>query len=495
MTQQAHLFQLELLPNTMQLAAQAGITSFLDLLRRAGFFENAAKMVRTRKQGWPDVVQCVGLVVLLLADGEHVDDIARLQRDEALCKLFHRYFKRILRGDDKRAYVRARKHGALPSPSSLRRFLESFHDEAQEALRAESGVKAFIPEESPALRALTELNATLVQYTARCRVRQSLTLDMDATLAESHKRSALFCYKHFPGYQPLNVFVAEYAQMLYSSFRDGNVPAGFRQLEVLERSLELLPPGVREVYLRTDTQGYEWELLRYCAEGKNKRFGVIHFASGADVTQELKQAASKAENWAPLYVTKDGDRIRTNQEWAEIAFAPNALAQGRSGTRYRFIAIRERLQAELPGMPQAELPFPSFECGTARYKLHALVSNRFDLSGDELIQWHRERCGASEHAHGEIKHALAGGSLPSGKFGANAAWWQFNIMTYNLHRMMSLVVLGEGKARRSIKTVRRTIINIAAWVQERARSLTLRVHQEGLELLRELRRRIEELPT
>jgi hypothetical protein len=494
MPQSQRLYQLELLSDTVQLVSHAGIAPFLDLLVRCGFFQNAAQMVRTRKQGWPDVVQCVGLIVLLLADGEHVDDLTRLRRDSALCKLIHRYFARLLCGDEKRAYLRARRCGALPSPSSLRRFLESFHDEKQEELRAESTVKAFIPEENGALRLLAELNASLLCYTLRCLALESLTLDMDATLAESHKSTALFCYKHFPGYQPLNVFVAELAQMLYSSFRDGNVPAGFRQLEVFQRALELLPDSVRELFLRTDTQGYEWELLRYCAEGKSERFGVIRFAIGVDVTPEFKLAAKQAQCWAPLYVTRDGERIRTDQEWAEVAFAPNALAQGRSGTRYRFIAIRERLQPELPGMPQAELPFPSFESGTSRYKLHGLVSNRFELSGDELIQWHRERCGASEHAHAEIKHALAGGSLPSGKFGANAAWWQFNVMTYNLHRMMSLVVLGEGRARRSIKTIRRTIINIAAWLQEKARSLILRVPQDRLELLRHLQRQIEALP-
>jgi len=33
------------------------------------------------------------------------------------------------------------------------------------------------------------------------------------------------------------------------------------------------------------------------------------------------------------------------------------------------------------------------------------------------------RCGKSEEAHATMKADLAGGRLPSGKFGANAAWW------------------------------------------------------------------------
>jgi hypothetical protein len=32
------------------------------------------------------------------------------------------------------------------------------------------------------------------------------TLDMDATLIETHKRTAPHCYKHFKSYQPLNTW-------------------------------------------------------------------------------------------------------------------------------------------------------------------------------------------------------------------------------------------------------------------------------------------------
>jgi hypothetical protein len=57
-----------------------------------------------------------------------------------------------------------------------------------------------------------------------------------------------------------------------------------------------------------------------------------------------------------------------------------------------------------------------------RYKLFGLVTNR-DLPGEEIIQWPRQRCGKSEEAHSVMKEDLAGGELPSGDFGENAAWW------------------------------------------------------------------------
>src|SRR5882724_3579126 len=39
------------------------------------------------------------------------------------------------------------------------------------------------------------------------------------------------------------------------------------------------------------------------------------------------------------------------------------------------------------------------------------------------IAWQHERCGKSEEAHKVMKEDLAGGQLPSGDFGENAAWW------------------------------------------------------------------------
>jgi hypothetical protein len=56
-------------------------------------------------------------------------------------------------------------------------------------------------------------------------------------------------------------------------------------------------------------------------------------------------------------------------------------------------------------------PFPTLSMGEKKYKLFGIVTNR-EIEGEELIHWHRKRCGKSEEAHGVMKHALAGGKLP-----------------------------------------------------------------------------------
>jgi hypothetical protein len=57
--------------------------------------------------------------------------------------------------------------------------------------------------------------------------------------------------------------------IVHTEFRDGNVPAGYEQLRVLREDLACLPEGVEDVYLRSDTAGYQHELLRYCEKGDN----------------------------------------------------------------------------------------------------------------------------------------------------------------------------------------------------------------------------------
>jgi hypothetical protein len=84
--------------------------------------------------------------------------------------------------------------------------------------------------------------------------------------------------------------------------------------------LSCLPAGVKKVSLRSDTAGYQEDLLLYCGEGKDPRFGIIDFAIGADVTQPFRAAvlATPEREWKPLIRMVDGKPQVTDQEWAEV---------------------------------------------------------------------------------------------------------------------------------------------------------------------------------
>jgi len=264
-----------------------------------------------------------------------------------------------------------------------------------------------------------------------------------------------------------------------SEFCDGNVPAGYEQLRVLKDSLNYLPEGIKEVYLRSDTAGYQWEVMKYCAEGKNERFGVIEFTISADVSPQFREAVKEVtgSDWkALLRQVKDDKWEETGQEWAEVCYVPSAVCVSKKGPSYRYIAIREAVrQLDLPGMEQLKLPFYDVDFpGKGKYKISAIVTNR-TTEGQELIWWHRKRCGKSEEVHSVMKEDLAGGKLPSGYFGVNAAWWTIMILALNLNSAIKRLVLGENWINKRLKAIRFSIINLPGRIIKRSRELIIRL--------------------
>ena len=150
---------------------------------------------------------------------------------------------------------------------------------------------------------------------------------MDATITATNKEKALYSYKGEKGYQPINTYWYEQGVMLHTEFRDGNVPAGYEQLRVFKEALENLPEGVKKVRLRSDTAGYQHDLLKYCNSGENKSFGKIEFAIGCDVTKEFRKAVMNLgeQDWKPLYRDEEGEKEESGRQWAEVCFVPNKI--------------------------------------------------------------------------------------------------------------------------------------------------------------------------
>ena len=132
-------------------------------------------------------------------------------------------------------------------------------------------------------------------------------------------------------------------------------------------------------------------------------------------------------------------------------------------------------------------------------KMYALVTNRRDR-GDEIIAWHRLRCGRSEQVHSVMKSDLAGGQMPSGRFGANAAWWAIVQLALNLNEMLKRLAMDESWWPRRFKAIRLHVIGVAGRVVEHARTVVVRLsaNHPSAGLLASIRARIlalEPLPT
>jgi hypothetical protein len=254
----------------------------------------------------------------MVIGGEAVDDMNLIREDSVLAEVL----------------------GGIPGKTSIHNYIGTFVDEKEEEKRGQG--KAFVPEPNEYLKGFDKVTGHLLEHAPHVRGISTVTLDQDATLIPTEVEGALFNYLSTRSFSSLNTFCSEYDMVIKSEYRDGNVPAGFRQLENLRESLELLPEDVKQVRIRSDSAGYQIELLKYCAEGVNERFGVIEFAIGSPVTAELKAAAQ-------VVPEIEWQRIPgTTQECAEVVFVPNRLCTSKKDPDYRFIVTREAIRSTDP---------------------------------------------------------------------------------------------------------------------------------------------------
>lgn len=446
------------------LTATAGMGVYFDLfkiLRIVSQLNHRLGQCRG-KQGYRDSDVVLAIILINLVGGDCVEDVDRLEADEGLRRLFAklvglkwRSAKRFRRGTGR----------VFPSQSVIFRYLERFDDGTQ----GEQG-HAVKPSSIGMHARFLGFNQWLVEVMnqkARCRI---ATLDQDATLIETHKSQALFSYKKRKAYQPLNVYWHELSMMLHTEFRPGNISANFDLLTNMKEALAALPPEVVGAQYRADGAGYNHDLLKYLDAEKGeegdevkKRFGRIRFCVSAPITEDFRAAvlADQDVEWRPLDFKKDGSPDPRGREWAEVCYVPSELAKSKKGREYRYLVTRQVIEEQvLPGMGQVrEFPFPSMVINREHYKIYSVVTNsRGD--GGELIRWHDKRCGRSEEVHSILKSDLAGGQMPSGKFGANAAWWWCSILTYNLHAILTQVAMDKIWHHKRMKAVRFHLINL-----------------------------------
>ena len=310
-----------------------------------------------------------------------------------------------------------------PAVETARQYLDRFHDEKLLAGRPEQG--AFVPMEPSGLAGLGVVNGQVIRnYVGVMAPGREVTLDVDAHLVPTTKQEALVCYEGYPAYQPLLVGWAETGLVLAEEFRDGNVPAGHGISELVDRAYEALPAAEWQVRVRSDSAAYQWDVLDHW----NDR--VWQFAVSADMSQQLRGEIGRlsAQDWHYWAREADG-KVR---EWAEVAYVPSRKVESKAAAVYRYVAVRVRPAQGL-----------LIDDGTDREDVRhfAVVTNRWDLGGEELLRWHRGKAGTIEQVHRVIKDELGGGVYPSGKFGANAAWLRLQVLTANLLELLKAATL------------------------------------------------------
>jgi hypothetical protein len=399
--------------------------------------------IKQRQRGYSESEYVQSVIALIAAGGDCLEDIERLRSDKGLKLLV----------------------GELPSAEAVRFFLYGFHDDKLLEERPEQG--AFIAPETAPLAGLWEVQREVVLKASRKEEPKQATIDQDATVVESHKEQSRMTYLGERGYQPVINYWMEQDLILADEFRDGNVPAGMDCLSSFMRTIRALPTSIETLYFRSDSAAYQHKLLDTMRDGVdlNGKRVPVYFAISADVSEALRgRISSLSESaWKPLRRVTEKGLIEGRKEWAEVEFIPTASSVKKDIKPDRYLAIRVRpWQGEL------------FSDGNS-YHYYAVVTNRWEMEGEELLRWQRERCGSVEKVHDVVKNDLAGGVMPCGRFYANAAWWRLNCLCYNVISIMKRQGLPKSFWPVRMKALRFHLIGVAGKVVSHARMTFLKI--------------------
>jgi len=356
-----------------------------------------------------------------------------------------------------------------PAAETARQWLDRFHDEA--AMEGRPAQGSFLPAETQGLARLRATNARVIAaYSEAAKPGGVVTLDVDAHLVESAKAEAKVCYDGYPAYQPMEVVWAETGLVLADEFREGNVPASKDIRRMVDEAYAALPPNAWTVRVRSDSAAYEPEgvLDHWHRQG-------WEFAVSADMSPQLRQAVAGLSDadWH-VWQQEGGGMLR---EWAEVPYVPSRKQEKKDDPVYRYVAIRVR-------------PRQGVLLGNDRVRHFAVVTNRWDMEGQALLEWHRGKAGTIEHIHHILVNELGAGVYPSGKHGANAAWLRLQVLTHNLLQMLKVVALPPEYGHAYPKRLRFAVFTHIGQVVRHAGSLLLRVADRLVDLLGSGQRRI-----
>lgn len=346
----------------------------------------------------------------LIAGGECLDDAALLRADAA---------QEQLRGHP------------VPDPTTLGRFLASFN-----------------------LGHLRQLDRALDELFARVHPlleRETVTLDLDATLVEHHgpagsRQAARGTYTGTIAWHPLCCFAAETGEWLHGKLRNGHAAASKGSTRFLAGWLDRVPAAVR-VLLRADEgfwgQGFFAEL---------ERRGIT-YAVGAPQIASVKAriSAIPAGRWQP-------SSYRAGSDVVSFDWQPRTWKQSR-----RFVVRRDPIP-----------PGEQLRLDDGDYHYYVLVTNDRERTADELECWHRGKANV-ENRIKEAKLGLGLDNLPCRGFHANWAYLLATLLAYNLLVWLKLLALPEAERSSYAKRLRFRFIGVAATVGRSGRRLILRL--------------------
>jgi hypothetical protein len=289
----------------------------------------------------------------------------------------------------------------VAAPSTIGTFLRSFswgHARQLDAVAAEMLARAWAAGAGPDLAS-------------------EFTIDVDSSIHETYglqkQGGSRFGYTQVRGYHPLYAIAGTDGEVLHSRLRGGNSHTARGADGFLTETFSRVRAGgvTGPLRLRADSGFYSKKVVAACQKA----------GAGWSITVKLYPNIHAAistipdQAWKPIpYWLDQGADV------AAIDFAAFKAHKTDPGVACRLVVRRTK---PTPGSQLALL---------VDWSYHAFIT---DMDGDpvSLDVWHRAHA-TVENAIRDLKYGVGLNHLPSGRFGANAAWLGLNVIAHNLSR-------------------------------------------------------------
>ena len=279
---------------------------------------------------------------------------------------------------------------------------------------------------------------------------EPFTIDVDSSIHETYglakEGGTHFTYNHVRGYNPLYAVAAGTGDVLHVRLRGGNAHSGRGAASfVTETFGRVRRAGASgPIVLRADSGFYSRTVVDACRRA-NVSFSITAKLHKGGVHKAIAGIDESA--WVAIAYFLDGADV------AETIYQPF----GAKGQPCRLIVRRVR---PTPGSQLALF---------VEFTYHAFITDR---EGEvvELEADHR-RHAEIENTIRDLKYGVGLNHLPSGRFGANAAWLALNVMAHNLARFSTR--LGLGDTLITTETLRRRYLSLPGRLTRSARRVTL----------------------
>ena len=240
----------------------------------------------------------------------------------------------------------------------------------------------------------------------------SVTIDVDSSIVETYglakQGGTRFTYTHVRGYHPLFATMAATSDVIHTRLRAGNShtargAAGFLA-ETFARARKAGASG--PLTLRADSGFYSRAVVDACTKAN------VAYSVTVKLSKSLHGLISKIPeaDWTPIpYFVDDG---------ADVATCDYRAFSGKKTITTRLVVRRTK---PTPGSQLALL---------VDYSYHAFITNR---TGDTVsLDADHRRHAVVENVIRDLKYGVGLNHLPSGRFGANAAWLGLNVIAHNM---------------------------------------------------------------